>query len=202
MPFLPTRWVLVLCLTGSALVAPDQWHAGFDTDTVDQPPEGFTMAAMRQVDPGRWLVRRLDDNGYLAHQPPPRADASGYSLAIADMPMSDDLALSVRMRAASAARGGGLVWRYRDDRNFYALLLDLTRGELAVYRITSGNRVRLDVEDGLELDPLAWHTLKVIHVDSTLRVMLGGIRVFHEQDRRYCSSSRTNPICAEVWRAR
>lgn len=184
MLFALTRHALVIGLIGGTLAAQEQWHVGFDKDRADQPPSGFTLSSMRQADAGRWFVRRRDDhNGFLVHQADP--GASGYSLAIDHRTVPDDLSLSVRLRANAGARGGGVVWRYRDDQNFYSLILDLSRAELAVYRIASGNRVRLDVQDDLELDPMAWHTLKVVHIESTLRVMLGGIRVFEEQDRRY-----------------
>jgi hypothetical protein len=103
---------------------------------------------------------------------------------VADRPVPEDLAVAVRLKFDGRARVGGLVWRYRDDQNYHSLLLDLDRSELSVYRITAGNRIRLDMRDELELDPSAWHALKVIHVDQDIRVMLGGVRVFDEQDRR------------------
>lgn len=193
MPFSTIRCALVLCLTGSTLAAQHQWHIGFEADRADHPPSGFTLAAMRQPESGDWFVRRPEGDAHLVHDA--SLDATGYSLAIADRIVPDDLALSVRLRAVGPSRGAGLVWRYRNDRNFYTLLLDLDRGELAVYRIASGNRVRLDVQEGLELDGLAWHTLKVVHVDSTMRVMLGGVRVFEERDRRY---DRRTPATGRV----
>ena len=184
------RCVLVLvCLFGSIVAAQEPWQNTFDEDRADQLPSGFTLATMRQSHAGRWFVHRPATEGCLAHQAD--AKASGYSLAIADHQAPRDISVSVRMHATGGARAGGLVWRYQNDQNFYALLLDLPHAEVAVYRISSGNRVRLDVDDGLELDPGAWHTLKVTHADSSLRVMLGGIRVFEEQDRRY--DNRSSP---------
>ena len=40
------------------------------------------------------------------------------------------------------------------------------------------------MEDDLELDPKAWHTLKIVHVGESVRAMLGGVRVFEDADRR------------------
>lgn len=185
MQFSPAHCAIALCLIGSTLVAQEPLHRTFDDDPVDHAPAGFTLSAMRQPEAGRWLIERPnnDHNGCLAHRA--KAGATGYGIAIMDARVPDDLAVTVRMRGTAGARGSGLVWRYRDHQNFYSLLLDLSRGELSVYRIASGIRVRLDVLDDLELDPHAWHTLKVVHVGSTMRVSLGGIRVFEEQDRRY-----------------
>jgi hypothetical protein len=180
----PTRCFIVLfCLLGGIGAAQEPWQNRFDDERADQVPSGFTFATMRQSHIGRWFVHRTAADSCLAHQADVKA--TGYSLAIADREAPGDLSLSVRLHTTGGARTGGLVWRYQNDQNFYTLLLDLSHGEVAVYRISSGNRVRLDVDDGLELDADAWHTVKVTHADSSLRVMLGGIRVFEEQDRRY-----------------
>lgn len=183
MLYLSTRSVLLAVAVSVTVVAQDTWTFSFDDDRVDHPPSGFTLAAMRQSDAGRWMVQRPAGSGALVHTADPAA--SGYALAIADRPAPEDIAVTVRLRLAGTARTGGLVWRYRDDHNYYTLLLDLVRAELSAYRITAGNRVRLDMQDELELDGDAWHTLKVVHVGPELRVMLGGVRVFVEQDRRY-----------------
>jgi hypothetical protein len=179
----PTRYAAAFCLliTGT-LAAQPLWTSTFDDDRADFPPTGFTLAAMRQTDAGRWVVERAGGLGHLVHRADP--SAPGFALAVADRVTPDDLAVSARLRFNGASRVGGLVWRYRDDQNYHSLLLDLNRGELSVYRITAGIRIRLDMRDELELDAAAWHALKVIHVGNDIRIMLGGVRVFDEQDRR------------------
>jgi hypothetical protein len=137
---------------------------------------------MRQPTSGIWLVQRQSPRTFLAH----RADTAGagYALAILDRAVARDASVSARMRLSGGDRTGGVVWRYDDAENFYALILDVIKQDLSLYRVASGNRVRLDLETGLELDPEAWHTVKVTSDDGEIRVWLGGIRVFEEQDRR------------------
>lgn len=184
----PARCALTLwLLVGGSVGAQELWTITFNDDQIDQPPAGISLAAMRQSDAGRWLVQGLPGEAHLVHRADPAA--SGYALALADKPAPDDLVVSVRVKFNGAARVGGVVWRYRNDQNYYTLLLDLNRSELSVYRITAGNRVRLDVRDELELDPAAWHALKVVHLGTDIRVMLGGVRVFDERDRRSDRSS-------------
>jgi hypothetical protein len=95
-----------------------------------------------------------------------------------------DLAATVRLRLTDGARTGGLVWRYVDDRHYYAVLLNLGQSEISLYRINEGHLITLEAEDGLELDPDAWHVLKVVHGQGTIRVLLGGVRVFENDDHR------------------
>ena len=179
----PTRFALAFALVAcSTVTAQELWTISFNDDRVDQPPSGFTLAAMRQSDAGRWLVQGPAGSGHLVHRSDPAA--SGFAIAVANSPVPDDSAVSARLRFTGASRVGGVVWRYRNDQNYYTLLLDLNRDELSVFRITEGNRVRLDIRDELELDTNAWHALKVVHVGNDIRVILGGVRVFDEQDRR------------------
>ena len=77
----------------------------------------------------------------------------------------------------------GLVWKYQDPLNHYSAQLDLAKQELAMYRVVNGNRIRIEREDDLELDPDAWHSLKIFHERGEIRVYLGGIRVLSERDR-------------------
>ena len=158
---------------------------------------------MRQDTPGTWRVRRDGANGVLVHQA--AEGAAGFGLALApDAPLRDVQA-SVRLRLAGGARAGGLVWRYADANNYYGAILDLMRAEVVLFRVSAGNRTFLEREDDLELDPDAWHTLKIVHDESRIQVSLGGIRVFEERDRRYdrdTAPGRAGVIAAgaaEVW---
>jgi hypothetical protein len=154
----------------------------FDHEPLGQPPASMRFGAMRQPAPGRWTVERLGADVHLVHAGDPAA--AGYSLALRSEPVGHDVTVAVRVRFAGMGRTAGLVWRAADDRNFHALVLDLAANNLALYRVSAGNRVRIDVEDDLELDPGGWHALKVTHENSEIRVSLGGIGVFREHDRR------------------
>lgn len=165
----------------------------FDEDALGGTPGGFTFAMARQQTPGRWLVRAEDANHYLTHLADPAA-AGGFALAVLDAPHPAQMRASVRLKLAEGERVGGLVWRYQDAENFYVAALDLRVQEVALYRVVRGNRIRLDDEDELELDPNAWHSLRVVQDDDNIRVSLGGIGVMRARDRTFTEGGR-----AGVW---
>jgi hypothetical protein len=175
----------------------------FNQDGSGSVPPGFELAAMRQGTPGTWLVRRDGDNGVLVHEAADKA--SGFALALAPAAPLRDVQASVRLRLVAGARAGGLVWRYADANNYYGAILDLGKAEVVLFRVSAGNRTFLEMEDDLELDSAAWHTLKIVHDESRIQVSLGGIRVFEERDRRYergTAPGKTGLIAAgaaEVW---
>ncbi|MEW5981631.1 MAG: hypothetical protein AB1806_04595 [Acidobacteriota bacterium] len=153
----------------------------FDDDPVGAPPPGFTFAVARGAAPAGWSVERQAGNGVLVHRR--SGSGQGFALAVLDAPPLRSVEASVRMRLAGGARAGGLVWRYQDEDNYFLARLALGARDLALYRVVRGNRLRLEDEDDLELDPDAWHTLKIRHEGERIRVYLGGIRVLEDYER-------------------
>ena len=153
----------------------------FDDDKLGAPPPGFVTAVGRDAVADRWTVAREGKGRVLLHHG--QASPEGFAVAVLSGAQYHDVEISVRLKMVAGSRSAGLVWKYKDPLNHYAVQLDLSRQEVAVYRVSSGNRIRLEREDDLELDPEAWHSLKVHQRDGQLRVYLGGIRVFTERDR-------------------
>ena len=165
----------------------------FDEDAVGTPPPGFAFAIARQQAPARWLVRSDAANRYVIHLADPSA-AGGFSLAVLEAPHPAQMRASVRLKLIDGEQLGGIVWRYQDPENFYLAALDLRIQEIALYRVTRGNRIRLDDEDELELDAAAWHSLRVVQDDDDIRVSLGGIGVIRARDRTFSEAGR-----AGIW---
>jgi hypothetical protein len=154
----------------------------FEDDKIGAPPLGFGMAAGRDASPDGWTVKREGTARVLVHegkQSPP----DSFAVAIFSALQYHDVQVSVRFKAIGGGRTAGLVWKYQDPMNHYSVHLDLTKQEIAMYRVVNGNRIRLEREDDLELDPDAWHSLKLFQEAGQIRVYLGGIRVFTERDR-------------------
>jgi hypothetical protein len=155
----------------------------FDDEKIGAPPAGFVTAAGRDATADRWSVRQDGKGRVVIHQGQP-SPPDGFSVAIFSAAQYQDVEVSVRLKATGGSRSAGLVWKYPDPLNHYSVQLDLAKQELAIYRVSSGNRIRLEREDDLELDPEAWHSLKVLQEEGQIRVYLGGIRVFGERDRQ------------------
>jgi hypothetical protein len=154
----------------------------FEDDKIGAPPHGFSLAAGRDAPVDGWTVMREGNARVLLHEGR-QSPHDSFSVAIFSMSQYQDVQVSVRLKATGGGRTAGLVWKYQDALNHYFAQLDLVRQELAVYRVVNGNRIRLEREDDLELDPEAWHSLKVFQERDEIRVYLGGIRVFSERDR-------------------
>ena len=156
----------------------------FEDEPIGRPPKGFLLAVTRDAAPDKWVVRREGGNAVLAHL----ADANGrrgFALAVLDGPRYGDLIVATRLKLADGDRAGGLVWQFQDSRNYYMARLDLRKQEVDLFRVVDGNRIRIERDDDLELDPNEWHTLKVIQKDEKVTVYLNGIKVFKEHDHGF-----------------
>jgi hypothetical protein len=154
----------------------------FDEDKVGSPPAGFVMGAGRDAISDRWVVQRVDNLRVLSYLGG-TAPRDSFAVAVYSGAQYQDVRISVRLKANSGARTAGLVWKYHDPMNHYAVQLDLAKQELSMYRLAGGNRIRVEHEDDLELDPEAWHSLRIVQDGGETRVYLGGIRVFTDRER-------------------
>lgn len=177
------HWLTAMALSGAVLAA-GQVGAPltFDQVPAGSLPPGFSIESLRQKDPGRWEIVRLGTNPVLRHTA--AEGAGGWSLAVTGDAAPAQFRFTARVRLQSGRHAGGLVWHYRDPRNFMAALLDLDQGEIELFRVADGNRVRLEDRDGLDLDDEAWHTLRVTCDEGKTTVSIGGIRVLDQNDRR------------------
>jgi hypothetical protein len=154
----------------------------FDADKIGAPPAGFQTAAGRDAPADAWTVRRDGTDRVLVHEGK-AVPSDAFAVAIFEGTHYTDVEISVRFKATGGGRVAGLVWKYQDPNNYYSAQLDLVRQEVVMYRVASGNRIRLEREDDLELDPNAWHSMKIRQEEGRMRVYLGGIRLFTERDR-------------------
>lgn len=177
MRFALTVLLLGVLANGSAVAQRTVWN--FDDLPAGRPPAGFTFAGVREQ-PNPWVILRDGTNNVLGLLHPA---GSGSRLAVVEGTSLTNLSLSVRARFVDGRRSAGLVWRYRDADNYYLASLDLRQQHLRVYRVVRGNRTRLDDEDELELDPAAWHLLKIEHRGTRMRLWIDGVPVSDARDR-------------------
>lgn len=146
----------------------------------DQPG---TLARQFRSEVGRWEVVRDGDNRVLAQGA--RNDNPVYNVALVEGTSIKDLDLSVRVRAIAGEvdRGGGLVWRARDAKNYYVARYNPLEDNFRVYKVQDGKRTQLQSAkvpaDG------AWHTLRVTMVGSKIACDLDGKRYLDAEDTTF-----------------
>jgi hypothetical protein len=168
----------------------------FDDFAVGAPPEGFFFAGARQAAAGTWEVRGAGGQRHLIHVADPSVTMRGISVAGVNTPAPSDVKVTARLRLVDGDRAGGLMWHYKSANDFYFVSIFLAVREIALIRVTGGNRVTLDRVMNVDLDPEAWHTLSVVHTGNQIVGHVDGIPVVKGRDRTLAEGGR-----AGVWSA-
>ena len=138
----------------------------FENDEPGKAALGFTGLI------GRWEAARDGPARVLAQLA--ASDDDTFNLALADKPGARDLDLRVRLKAVSGEndRGGGLVWRAKDARNYYVARYNPLEDNFRVYKVEAGKRTMLKGAkvpgDG------QWHTMRVTMKGTKIACYLDG----------------------------
>ncbi len=175
----------------------------FSEDAVGEPPRGFEFGHTARVGvPGRWLVQAEGPNRYLV-QSDPDPTRSRFPVAILSGLTAADVDLSVRFRPVSGHvdQAAGLIWRYRDEDNYYIVRANALEDNVVLYKVERGRRTDLPVKGegrtyGKKADVPSgrWSTLRVVATGPRFEVFFNGARLYEVEDSTY-----TGPGKVGLW---
>jgi hypothetical protein len=179
----------------------------FDHDSLGKTPLGWTVAMTtvgqpsRLVNPGvapKWeIVRDLSapTPPYVLAQVSADPRENRFPLAVWDRVSVRDGDLSVRLKPVSGRHGqaGGLLFRYRDEKNYYAVRASAMGDEVALYKVENGRSIPISprgmppsaFEVKHDIRPNAWQILKISFRGNQFQVYVNHRRLFRAQDATY-----------------
>jgi hypothetical protein len=141
------------------------------------------IAAGFSTEVGQWEVTKDADN-HVFYQNAKNDDAT-FNVALVQGSSFKDVDLSVKLRAVAGEidRGGGLVWRARDARNYYIARYNPLEDNFRVYKVQDGKRTMFkgDKVPGDE----KWHTLRVTMVGSKITCFFDGKPYLEAEDATF-----------------
>ena len=158
----------------------------FDTDAVGAPPPGFSLGKTGGGRAGRWVVQAEGDApspGFVLAQLDPDATNSRFLVAVAEGPTLGDLRLSVRCKPLSGEldQACGLVFRYRDENNYYLVRANALEDNVNLYYVKDGRRRQVAGWKG-KVTKGAWHQLGVEARGDHVEVSWEGKQVIDAHD--------------------
>jgi hypothetical protein len=196
-----TRILLVVVVTaGGALAAvPGARHFDFEADREGREPRDLSFARTKELGkPGRWVVQAAADapsgKKVLAQLDPDPTD-DRYPVAVASAPSFADGELKVRCKPISGKvdQACGLVFRYRDQNNYYLTRLNALEDNVRLYFVKDGKRKQLASWSG-RVAPGAWHELAARILKDEITVTFDGKKVLTANDQTFTESGK-----AGVW---
>jgi hypothetical protein len=110
-----------------------------------------------------------------------------------------DIDLSVRFRPISGRvdQAAGLVWRYRDQDNYYIVRANALEGNVVLYKVEDGKRTDLPVKgEGrtygkkAEVPAKQWSTLRVVANGRLFEVYFNDTKLYDVEDATFTHSGK------------
>jgi hypothetical protein len=166
----------------------------FDTFTIGKMPPGWTAAMTNHGGPPRWEIRK---DQTAPTQPYVLAQVSNEPgdrtpLAIFDqMPLQDgEVSVRLKLVAGNEDPGGGLVWRYRDENNYYLVRANALEKSVVVFKVENGQRRQLMAASKHEFAWNGWSTLKVSMRGSHFQIYLDHRRILQGDDGTFTNAGK------------
>lgn len=184
-----SRWRLIavfVCLYSIAVSGQSQTMK-FAEDEAGKPPKQFSFALTGQGKAGVWVIRK-DDAAHGNVLVQTDADTTDYRfpLAIYNDFTGVDVTLSVAFKPLSGKgdQGAGLVWRYRDQNNYYVTRCNALEDNCTIYHVVNGRRQAFQ-NKRVKVASNVWHTLKLEAAGDHFVVTYDGNPVLDARDTTF-----------------
>jgi uncharacterized membrane protein YkoI len=158
----------------------------FDHDIVGKPPAGWEFGYTHPADgKATWTVKK-DSNAFSGLNVLDLKAASAdhvFNIAMAAGTSYQDVSLRTRIRANSGEedQGGGVIWRCRDENNYYICRLNPLESNFRVYKVVDGRRKQLQ-SCRLDTYPGRWYVVRATMVGDHITCYVDGKKLLDVHD--------------------
>ena len=194
-----TRLVVVTLVGGASVGLAETRKLDFTNEVVGQPPKGFQFGYTAKVGtPGKWVIQAEGNNKFLV-QMDPDATRARFPVAVLSDVTAADVDLTVRFRPISGRvdQAAGLVWRYRDEDNYYIVRANALEDNVVLYKVENGQRVDLPVKgEGrtygkrAEVPSGQWSTLRVVANGRLFEVYFNATKLYEVEDATFAQPGK------------
>lgn len=174
----------------------------FEAADIGRVPAGWTVAMTGDGGQPRWAVVRDATSPVgekvLAQVSDDRTSGR-FPLAIYEGMDTVDGSVSVRFKPISGGvdQAAGLVWRYRDPRNYYIVRANALENNVVLYKVEDGRRIPLapagrreDYGVAQRVPAQSWSTLAVAFSGTRFVVTFDGAPLFEVEDSTFTSAGK------------
>jgi hypothetical protein len=167
----------------------------FDNGNPGKAPPGWTVAMTHRGRAPRWEVlrdRSAPTPPYVLGQVAADPGSDRFPLAIWNGLSLRDGEISVRMKPVSGrdVQAGGIVWRYRDENNYYLARANAIDNNVQVFKVENGRPRALVTGVRHEIPLNAWSILKVWVRGNRFQVYMDHRRILQGQDDTFTGSGK------------
>src|SRR5437870_3374378 len=138
----------------------------FEGAKVGTLPKGWKTAKTGKGTGGDWkIVEDKDTPGGLSLAQTKADKTATFNICVAEGTSYQDIDLTVSFKALAGDRdqGGGPVWRFQDENNYYVARMNPLEGDFRLFRVIGGKRTQLGDTVKVATKVGEWHTITVRH---------------------------------------
>jgi hypothetical protein len=194
-----TALVALVAVSAAAVTDAQTRGVDFTQDRVGQPPRGFEFGlTAKEGAPGRWVIQAEGENKFLAQLDADSTRSRFPTAVLADV-RAADVDLSVRFRPVSGQvdRAAGLVWRYRDENNYYIVRANALENNVVPYKVQNGKRTDLPIKgEGRtygkpsQVPSGQWATLRVVAKGPLFEVYHNDRKLYEVEDATFTQAGK------------
>lgn len=174
--------VVWLAIAGQSSVADDAFSAA----TVGSLPSGWTAAKTGTGDGSVWKIQKdasAPQGKHVLTQTSSAGPNALFNLCVVEAPQTLDVVLTVSLKALSGKidQGGGPVWRYQDENNYYIARVNPLESNFRVYKVIGGKRTQLATAKA-EAATGKWHEIRIEHRGHRILCSLNGRQLLDVND--------------------
>lgn len=166
----------------------------FDESKMDLPPKGFTPALTGKGKPGRWVVLKDETApstpNVLAQTDMDKTDFR-FPICIFDSIMAKDVDVTVGFKPVkgSVDQAGGIIWRYKDEDNYYLLRANALENNFRIYHVVNGKRREFG---GAKVKVAAneWHSIRIRNIGNLFQAYFDGKILIETTDNTLRNAGR------------
>jgi hypothetical protein len=168
----------LLSLVGVSQLSSAQTVFNFDNDEVGKLPADWTAAT------SSWMI--AVDGTNKAMKQAGKNEGDMFNICVQNKLKYQNLEMEVRIKPLEGKedQGGGLVWRYKDAKNYYITRANPLENNFRVYRVVNGNRKQLQSAN-VKFKPGEWYTVKVVTSGNAISCYFNGQKLLTITDDTY-----------------
>jgi hypothetical protein len=194
--------VFCICALVCAALTATAQTIDFNKDKAGEPPKGFSTALTGQGKTGVWIVTKDDTSppqGNVLAQTDGDATSYRFPLCVHDGITVKDADISVKFKAVSGKKdqAAGIVWRYRDQDNYYIVRANALENNVVLYKVQNGKRQDLPLKgEGRTYGKKAkvpsgqWSSLGVTAKGDLFTVYLNGEKLYEVEDGTFTEAGK------------
>lgn len=152
----------------------------FDNGEVGKLPADWTAAT------STWMI--ATDGTNKAMKQAGKNEGDIFNICVQNKMNYQNLEMEVRIKALEGKedQGGGLVWRYRDAKNYYITRANPLENNFRVYKVVNGNRRQMESAN-VKMKTGEWFTIKVVVNGNKTDCYYGGQKLLSATDDTFPS---------------